>query len=243
MILEVKNVSKKFGGVLALNNCSLQVKKRTITAIIGPNGSGKSTLFNIISRIEYEDRGEIIFQGKSIAKEKDFSIAKKGVSRTFQDARLFRNLTLQEQLQVAITSDNEKIIKSVLKTTSPSAATYESMLNLVGLKKPLNTYASDLSYGQKKLLDLSLAIAKPHALLLLDEPVAGVNPALRQQIQSILRKLKKNRETILLIEHDMNFVMTLADYIYVLNAGEVIAEGNPKEIQNNQKVIEAYLGG
>ena len=122
-------------------------------------------------------------------------------------------------------------------------AKIKEILALVGLEKPLTTYAMNLSYGQRKLLDLAIAIAKPHKILMLDEPVAGVNPKLRKEIKNIVRNLNKKGETIILIEHDMNFVMDLAEHVFVMDAGEVIASGKPKAIQNNRKVLEAYLGG
>lgn len=241
-LLEIKNVSKRFGGIKALDNCSLDIEKGTLTAIIGPNGSGKSTLFNVISRLVKEDRGEILLNGNRLSKKEDYQVAKQGVARTFQDVRLFKNLTIKEHLEIAMEREDESVILSLFTRGENNDKKIKEILDLVGLKKDWNTLATDLSYGQRKLLDLAVAIAKPHEILMLDEPVAGINPQLRREIAQILKKLDKQGETILLIEHDMNFVMGVAEYIYVLDEGKVIAHGKPLAIQSNKKVLEAYLG-
>ncbi len=242
MTLKINKISKRFGGIVALDNCSLEIKKGLITAIIGPNGSGKSTLFNVISQIIREDKGTIRLKDIELTDMKDYEIARYGVSRTFQEVRLFRNLTIKEHLEIALSNDDEKLIKSVIRKEKDNDKRIKEILGLVGLNKSLDTLATDLSYGQRKLLDLAIAIAKPHSVLLLDEPVAGINPKLREEIKHILKWLNKKGETIVVIEHDMNFVMKLADYVYVMDDGVVIAHGTPKQVQNNRKVLEAYLG-
>lgn len=242
MILKVQNIYKNFGGIRALNNCSFEIEKGKITSLIGPNGSGKTTAFNIISRLIKEDKGKIFLAGENITNEKDYNVALKGISRNFQQVRLFRNLTIQEHLEIALANQDTKMLKSIFKKEPNKIKKIKEILSIVNLDKPLKTYATDLSYGQRKLLDLAIAIAKPHTILMLDEPVSGVNPKLRQEIKEILKKLNKQGETILVIEHDMNFVMDLAEYIFVLDNGQVIAEGPPKKIQNNPKVLDAYLG-
>ncbi len=242
MILESKNVGKHFGGLKAVNNCSFKIEKGKITAIIGPNGSGKSTVFNVISRLYKEDAGSIHFDGKNLAKLKDFEVARLGVARTFQEVRLFRNLTIYDHLDVALDVKDESLWYGIRHAKDDHSKKIKEILKIVGLDKPLSTLATDLSYGQRKLLDLAVAIAKPHTLLMLDEPVAGVNPKLRGDIKDILRKLNESGETILVIEHDMNFVMDLADHVIVLDEGSVLVEGKPSEIQNNKKVLDAYLG-
>lgn len=242
MSLRVRNVKKYFGGVKALNGCTLSVDEKKITAIIGPNGSGKSTLFNAISKLIEIDSGAIRFGKRSIAKKKDFQVARLGISRTFQEVRLFRNLTIQEHLEIALSTTNENFFLGLFKKPISQKSKIKKILQQVHLDKPLTTYATNLSYGQRKLLDLAIAIAKPHSILLLDEPVAGVNPKLRRKIKEILRNLNKQGETILLIEHNMNFVMDLVDYIFVMDEGKVIAEGKPEQIQNSKKVLQAYLG-
>jgi len=242
MILKVKNIYKNFGGIRALNNCSFEIEKGKITSLIGPNGSGKTTAFNIISRLIKEDKGKILLAGEDITNEKDYNVALKGISRNFQQVRLFKNLTIQEHLEIALATEDTKMLKSIFKEEQTKIKKIKEILSIVSLDKPLKTYAIELSYGQRKLLDLAIAIAKPHTILMLDEPVAGVNPKLRQEIKQILKKLNKRGETILIIEHDMNFIMDLAEYIFVLDNGQVIAEGPPKKIQNNPKVLDAYLG-
>jgi branched-chain amino acid transport system ATP-binding protein len=242
-ILKIKNIHKHFGGIHALNSCSLEIEKEKITAIIGPNGSGKSTLFNVISNLLKSDNsGTIELENQNIKDQQDYKIARAGVSRTFQDVRLFKNLTIKDHLEIALSNTDEKLLFSLFKEKQNFDKKIDEALKIVGLDKPLETFSTDLSYGQRKLLDLAVAIAKPHKILLLDEPVAGVNPKLREQIKTILKKLNRQGETIVLIEHDMNFVMNLASKIFVLDEGKVIASGKPKQIQNNKKVLEAYLG-
>src|SRR3989338_1992504 len=231
-MLKVKNVHKAFGGLKALDGCTLHVKKGSITAIIGPNGSGKSTLFDVISGILTHDSGSIILDGKEISKTVDYNRAKLGIARTFQDVRLFKNLTILDHMEIAHGKTDELLLKSLFQTEHQKKDEIKEILALVGLDKPLNTCSHDLSYGQRKLLDLAVAIAKPHTILMLDEPVAGVNPHLRKEIKKIIIKLNKQGETIVLIEHDMNFVMDLTEYVYVMDYGKVIAEGVPKVIQN-----------
>lgn len=242
MMLRIKNIHKNFGGVKAVDGCSFSVKEKMITALIGPNGSGKSTIFHIISQLERQDTGEIIFNEQNISRMSEHKIARLGVSRTFQEVRLFKNLTIQEHLEIALAQDDEKLLRSVFKKREKNVEKIHAILKTVGLHKDIRTYVTDLSYGQRKLLDLAIALAKPHRLLMLDEPVAGVNPLIRQQIKTLLKILKTKGETILVIEHDMNFVMDIADHIIVLDAGKVIAEGKPEVIQKNKKVLEAYLG-
>ena len=242
MTLTVKNIRKSFGGVKALQGASFNVEKGKITALIGPNGSGKSTMFNVISKLFKADNGAVNFDGNELTFLVDYDVARKGISRTFQQVRLFHNLTIKEHLEIAMRDGDEKLFSSMFHQKQDYTKRIKEILKIVGLDKPLSTYATDLSYGQRKLLDLAIGIAKPHQLLMLDEPVAGINPKLRQDIKKILRRLNKEGETLLVIEHDMNFVMDLADYIFVLDQGKVIAEGKPKEIQENKKVLMAYLG-
>ena len=240
--MKIKDISKSFGGIKALNSCSMEIKNGKITAIIGPNGSGKTTLFNIISGILIPNNGEIIFQDKNIIKMQDYNISNLGISRTFQDVKLFKNLSVKDHIKISLTKDYESIIKSAIKKEKDNNKEIEKILKTFDLNEKLDDYVSDLSYGQRRLLDLAVAVSKNHIVLMLDEPVAGVNPKLRLKITEILKNLRKKGETIILIEHDMNFVMNLANFIYVLDNGEVIAQGTPKKIKNNKKVLEAYLG-
>jgi ABC-type branched-subunit amino acid transport system ATPase component len=248
-LLIVSGVHKRFGGIHALDGCSITVQQGRITALIGPNGSGKTTLFDVISQITDEDEGDITFSGKSISHYTPFTaykVAKHGISRTFQDVRLFRHLTIKEHLLLAQREHDIKLVRNILgigkEDETMMLARAQETLALLKLDKPLDTTASDLSYGQRKLLDLAIAILKPHRLLMLDEPVAGVNPKVREIIKDALRTLVRRGETILLIEHDMNFTMELADDVYVLDAGKVIAHGKPAIIRKDRRVLEAYLG-
>ena len=241
-ILCIRDISKSFGGIKALSSCSMEIKTSKITAIIGPNGSGKTTLFNIISGILIPDHGEIIFQDENIINVQDYKRSNLGISRTFQDVKLFKNLSVKDHIKISLTKDYESIVKSAIKKEKDNNKEIENILKNFDLNEKINDYVSDLSYGQRKLLDLAVAVSKNHLVLMLDEPVAGVNPKLRLRISEILKNLRKKGETIILIEHDMNFVMSIADYIYVLDNGEVIAHGVPKKIKNNKKVLEAYLG-
>lgn len=238
----IKEISKNFGGIIALSSCSIEIKKNKITAVIGPNGSGKTTLFNIISGILIPDKGKIIFQDKNITKMYDYNISNLGISRTFQDVKLFKNLSVKDHIKISLTKDYESLIKSSIIKDKNLDKEIETILKTFDLNEKLKDYVSDLSYGQRKLLDLAVAVSNPHTILLLDEPVAGVNPKLRLRISQILKDLKKKGETIIIIEHDMNFIMNIADYIYVLDHGEVIAHGAPKKIKNNKMVLGAYLG-
>ena len=226
-MLSLKNVSKRFGGVKAVDRCSFDVKENTITSLIGPNGAGKTTVFNIISGLTKPDKGTIKLQNKNIANLPAYKIAQAGISRTFQLTKVFKNLSIKDNLLIAKKTSEEEIKK---------------IIESVYLHKPLGAIASELSYGQQRLLELARALLKPHSLLMLDEPTAGVNPKIRQELKSILRNLRKEGKTILLIEHDMDFVMGISDTIIVLNEGKVLKIGKPKEIAKDKRVLEAYLG-
>ena len=244
-MLKIQNLSKKFGGVKAINACSFEIAKGEITALIGPNGSGKTTVFNLISGIIKQDSGKIFFDEKDIANFSVEQISNLGISRVFQQSKLFKNLTVRENLLLAIDNEDTKLWKNMFglnKMTKEKKEKVSEILKEFGISEIENKTASDLSFGQKRLVELARTILNPHQLLMLDEPVAGVNPKIRQDIIKLLLKLKKNGETILLIEHDMNFTLGLADDIIVMDAGKVIAVGKPNEIKNNKLVLEAYLG-
>lgn len=244
-MLEIKHLKKHFGGVKAVDNSSFVIKEKTITALIGPNGAGKSTVFNLVSGILKADSGKISFRKKEITNWKPEKISNLGISRLFQQPTLFSNLTVQENLLLALDRQDTKFWKNVIgknKITKEKKSKVKKVLELVSMEKFEKKLARELSFGQKRLVELARAILKPHLLLMLDEPVGGVNPKIRKEIAEILLQLKKQGETILLIEHDMNFTLGIADTVIVMDEGKVIAEGNPKSIKNNPKVLEAYLG-
>jgi len=242
VILYTRNINKKFGEVVACDSIDLNVEKGKITALIGPNGAGKSTLFEIISGLQKEDSGKVYYKEKDITKYPAYKIGELGIARTFQQVRLFKNLDLASHIEFAIDDEDEKFFKNIFSKTNIENKFLRNALDFVGLDKREDTYAHNLSYGQRKILDLSICLAKKHDLLMLDEPVAGVTPKLRKEIKNILLKEKKKGNSVLLIEHDMNFVMSVADIVYVLAQGKIIAIGKPKDIMKNKQVLEAYLG-
>ncbi len=241
-ILYTKNITKTFGGIHACDSIDIDVEKGKITALIGPNGAGKTTLFEIISGLQTLDQGTLHFKEQNITNMKSYKIAKLGIARTFQQVRLFKNLELKHHVEFALNDNDESFWKNIFKNTDITEDLIRKALDKVGLDKRVDTLANNLSYGQRKLLDLAIALAKPHDLLMLDEPVAGVTPMLRGQIREILLKEKKEGKTILLIEHDMSFVKEIADIVYVLANGKIIAKGKPSEVLKDKKVLEAYLG-
>jgi len=240
-MIEVRKLKKHFGGVKAVDSVSIKIPKGKVTAIIGPNGSGKTTLFNLISGIVKEDSGRVLLNGKDITNEKDSDRSKFGISRTFQHVRLFKDLSIMDHFIVAKNSD-KNLLKKIFSNGKDYTKEIKETLRLIGLDKDIHTKASDLSYGQRKLLDIGIGLLKKHEVLLLDEPVAGINPALRKQIKNLIKELQDKGETIVIIEHDMEFVMDISDYVICLDAGEIIFEGSAKEAQKSKRVLEAYLG-
>ncbi len=244
-MLKTKNLKKYFGGVKAVDDCNFEVKEKTITALIGPNGAGKSTVFNLVSGILKADSGEIIFDEKNITNLQPEKISNLGISRLFQQSRLFDNLIIKENLFLALDNEDTKFWKNLFglnKITKEKEEKIKEMLKLVDMEKFENIIARELSYGQKRLIELARTILNPHKFLMLDEPITGVSPVLRKEIARILLKLKNQGETILLIEHDMNFTLNIADEVVVMEKGKVIATGEPNKIRNNPRVLEAYLG-
>ena len=244
-MLKIQNLSKHFGGVKAVNNCCFEIKENNITALIGPNGSGKSTVFNLISGVLKKDSGKIIFDKKNVTHFSPEQVSNEGISRLFQKSQLFDNLTIKENLFLAIDNEDARFWKNLFgknRTTKEKENKVDEILKSTEMNSISNRLGRELSFGQKRLIEITRTILNPHKLLMLDEPVAGVNPKLRKRISEILLNLKKQGATILLIEHDMNFALNLADEVIVLDEGKVIAKGTPKQIKDNKKVLEAYLG-
>ena len=245
--LTIQNLTKHFGGIRAIDRCSFSVKQNTIVALIGPNGAGKTTLFNIISGFYQPDAGTVTLNGEKLTGLQPHTIARKGLSRTFQLTRLFPKLTVMENLLLAKRRKCESLPHALFfGSPAEESRHYEEellgFLRLVGLEKKKDALASRLSYGQQKLLEIARALAADAPLLLLDEPAAGVHPKLREELKRLLRELKQRGKTILFIEHDMPFVMGIADEVVVLDHGKEIAIGKPEQIRKDRKVLEAYLG-
>lgn len=247
MILEIKKISKNFGGIKALKDVSFSVKKGSIHALIGPNGAGKTTLMNIISGIEKSDRGDITFNGFSIGGKAPHKIAKLGIARTFQNLELFTNLTVLENVIVGMYMKNKKgFIRSGIMLTGIEKEVLNrglSILEYINLSHRKDEIAKNLPIGEQRLLEVGRALAAEPQLILLDEPAAGLNTRETKSLSQIIQKLRHEKGiTVLIVEHDMELVMGISDMITVLNFGEVIAEGEPLMIQKNPKVIAAYLG-
>ena len=235
MMLNIRYLSKSFYGIKAVQGCSFSVKEGELVALIGPNGAGKTTVFSIISGLEKPDTGSIKFKNKSIVGMKMHSIARLGIGRTFQLIRLFPRMTVMENMLLARPNPMEGLVNSLTRSSKAQEVALEGecipYLELVGLEGKKYSKASDLSYGQQKLLEIARALATDAELLMLDEPVAGVNPKLRDEIVDIFLEMKKSGKTIICIEHDMRFVIGIADRIIVMDGGRKIAEGTPKQIQ------------
>ena len=249
-ILLVRDVVKKFGGLRALDGCSLGVRPHTITGLIGPNGAGKSTLFNTIMGLFTPDSGTITFNGGQIEGKPAYRLVPLGLVKTFQIPRELRNLTVLENLLIAAKDvPGERLSRLLLEFATGRRrereiqARAEELLAFVGLASLRDEYAKNLSGGQKKLLELTRALMSDPLLLLLDEPVAGVNPTLAVKILGLLQELRDQGKTIFLIEHDMDVVMNRCDWIVVLHQGRRLAEGAPSEVKRDAQVVDAYLGG
>lgn len=244
-MLTIRNLTKYYDGIKAVNNCSFKVEKGKITAFIGPNGSGKSTVFNCISGITEADEGEIIFDGKNIVGLSVDEISNRGISRMFQKSRLFKNLTVKENLLLAIDNEDQKFWKNILglnKVSKLKESIVKNVLEKMELTLITNTLCSNLSFGQKRLVELARTQLNPHKLLVLDEPVAGVNPKIKNYISELLLNLKNKGTTIFIIEHDMSFTSSISDVMIVIDAGRIIATGPPRVVSRNKMVMEAYLG-
>ena len=249
-ILQVKNLSKSFGGLKAISDCSLKIKKGSITGIIGPNGSGKTTLFNLISGNLKSSQGTVLFNNEDITNVPSYELFSKGVLRTFQIAHEFTNLTVLENLMMVPGGQSgEKLVNALFKPSlvkKEEIKVKEKALNVIeflNLKHLSNELAGNLSGGQKKLLELGRTMMVDAKLVLLDEVGAGVNRTLLKDIGSaILRLNKEQGYTFCMIEHDIEFISRLCDPVIVLSEGSVLFEGSPDQVKKNEKVIDSYLG-
>lgn len=248
-LLELKGVSRYFGGVKAVHNVSLVVNKGELLALIGPNGAGKSTLFHSVSGMVQPGAGQVLWRGEDITALQPEQRVVQGIACTFQNLRLFPEMSVKENVVMgayhrqALTWPG--VIASLFQSFSRMRSSLDEIneiLKLVGLEDIVDADVGSLSYGAKKRLELARALATKPELILLDEPVAGMNATEKKEIQEVLLRLKSRGLTIFVVEHDMQFVMSLADRVIVMNLGEQLAVGTPKEVQQNREVQVAYLG-
>ena len=249
-LLEVKNIYKSFGGVKAIQNFSIEANAGEIHGIIGPNGAGKTTIFNTISGVYTADQGTVVLDGKDITKLEQYKITRLGMGRTFQNIRLFKGLTVEENVMCAFDPQSRySIVGGLLPTPKRRAEEKrgrelcEKYLTVVGMQDCLHERPENLSYGMQRRIEIARALMCEPKILLLDEPAAGLNPTEVAELTELIQRISKEIGFgILLIEHRLELVMSISDKIHVQNFGETIAVGTPDEVQHNPEVIEAYLG-
>jgi len=230
-ILRVEEVVKKFGEVMAVDHCSFIIEQGSITGLIGPNGAGKTTLFNLITGVLQPDQGHIYLKGEEITGKKPYEIARKGVGRTYQIIRIFPKMTLLENLIVVGKGRERKMIEKSM-----------DLLRLVKLDEKKDDYASDLSFGQQKLLSLAQVLMLDARLILLDEPAAGINPTLQNELMALIHQLNEGGKTFIIVEHDMKVILGHCKNVIALNYGQKIAEGSCDAIQRDESLLEHYFG-
>lgn len=249
-LLETKALSRRFGGLQAVDRCELAVRAGSITGLIGPNGAGKSTFFNIVSGSIKPDSGEILFGGQRIDGLSAHEVARRGLRRTFQIPRELRQMSVLENLMLVPEGQfGDRLLSVVMpgarvhQEERANEAVAREVLETVGLAEKADIPAAQLSGGQKKLLELARCLMSRPKLMLLDEPTAGVNPTLIRHLMKVMQKVHASGITLLIIEHNMNVIMELCERVIVLDRGHVMAAGTPAEIQQNKQVLDAYLGG
>jgi ABC-type branched-subunit amino acid transport system ATPase component len=243
-LLRVDQVAKAFGGVQALDGCSVEVEQGAVAGLIGPNGSGKTTLFNAITGYERVDRGDVYLDGRPITNMRPELVFKLGIGRTFQLTRIFSRLTVLENMLVA-TQRRGGVVRNLLARSGgvDDHRRAKELLEFVGIAGLASDLAQTLSYGQRKLLELAYVLVADPEVMLLDEPAGGVNPSLINHIANRIRELNAEGKTFLIVEHNMDFVMNLCDRVTVMDSGSVIAAGPPEIIRSDPRVLDAYLGG
>ncbi len=251
MVLQVEDLSVFFGGLVAVDGVSFYIKEGQIVGLIGPNGAGKTTIFNLLTGVYAPTRGDIYLDGKSILKKKTYQRSQLGIARTFQNIRLFKDMSVIDNVKTAMNGlMNYNMFSGAFRGPGYRAQERKTsfnaheLLQVMGLDEHAHDMARNLPYGQQRKLEIARALASNPHVLLLDEPAAGMNPTETQDLlDTILMIRKKYDLSILLIEHDMNFVMGICEYIFVLDYGRMIAAGEPEAVQQNPQVIAAYLGG
>lgn len=242
-LLEAKGITKRFGGLVAVNDVDIHVNEGEIVGLIGPNGSGKTTLFDCLSRVQTPEEGSVRFRGQDITNKRPYKVAHLGLARTFQVIRVYRELTVLENLELSIQWRNVPMPKRMLRPSKATTEKAEQLMEFLLLTRLRDDIAGALSGGQRRLLEIGMSLMSDPKLVLLDEATSGVNPSLVEEIKS--RIVTVNKElgvTFLLVEHDIRFVSDLCSRVVVLNYGQKLAEGTPDEIMENTAVIEAYFG-